>query len=152
MRQGLSKKAWVDRLSCRQKSKWPECRAVGLVFFICASFFVSSCRKPVDLAPELRIEHEIAPQPPKVGTATLTVKLTDNTGNPQQGINMRLEETMSHAGMHPAFVDAREVAPGRYQAPLEFTMGGDWIIILHLTLLDGRKVERQLEIRGVQPQ
>jgi YtkA-like len=56
---------------------------------------------------------------------------------------------MSHAGMVPVFADARETEPGRYQATVELTMAGDWFILVHVTLTDGRKLDRQFEIKGV---
>ena len=101
--------------------------------------------------PELVIEHEIEPQPPRVGPTTITLRLSDASGKPQNGTRVSLEGNMSHAGMRPIFAEATEVGPGRYEAPLEFTMSGDWVILIHLTLPDGRKVQRQLEIKGVQP-
>jgi len=58
---------------------------------------------------------------------------------------------MSHAGMAPIFADAREVEAGRYRTSMEFTMAGDWIVLVHLTLVDGTKVDRQFEIKGVAP-
>jgi len=56
---------------------------------------------------------------------------------------------MSHAGMSPVFSEAKEIEPGRYQAQVEFSMAGDWIVSVHLTLSDGQKLERQFEIKGV---
>jgi len=56
---------------------------------------------------------------------------------------------MSHPGMAPALGDAREIAPGQYQDSLEFAMPGDWVVLIHVTLPDGRKLERQLSIPGV---
>ena len=56
---------------------------------------------------------------------------------------------MSHPGMRPIFSEARETEPGRYEAPIEFTMGGDWIILVDITLPEGRKLQRQFEIKGV---
>ena len=58
---------------------------------------------------------------------------------------------MSHAGMSPVFADAKEVDAGRYQAHLEFAMAGDWVILLHVTLPGGKKLERQIDVRGVRP-
>ena len=58
---------------------------------------------------------------------------------------------MSHAGMSPVFANTSEVAPGEYQAKMALSMAGDWIILVHLTLRDGAKVERQFEIKGVAP-
>jgi hypothetical protein len=58
---------------------------------------------------------------------------------------------MSHPGMSPLFAEAKEGERGRYQAHLEFQMAGDWVILLHVTLPDGKKLERQIDVRGVQP-
>jgi hypothetical protein len=29
-------------------------------------------------------------------------------------------------------------------------MGGDWVVLFHITLSDGRKVERQMDVKGVE--
>ena len=58
---------------------------------------------------------------------------------------------MSHAGMTPVFADAPEVEPGRYRTSMELTMAGDWIVLVHLTLANGTKVDQQFEIKGVAP-
>jgi hypothetical protein len=62
---------------------------------------------------------------------------------------VRLEGGMSHAGMEPVFATAREVEPGRYEAPLELTMAGDWLVLVDATLRDGRALRRQLKVPGV---
>lgn len=142
----------LDVRGKRLLNQVPRCYAWGLGLFVCAGILLIGCRKPVEPAPELTVEHEIAPQPARVGPATITLRLAGAGGDPQTGAEIRLEGTMSHAGMRPVFANAREIGPGHYQAPLELTMGGDWIILLHLTLADGRKVERQFEVRGVRPE
>ena len=96
------------------------------------------------------VKHEITPQPVKVGPSTITLRLSDTGGAPCTGAQVRLEGNMSHPGMRPIFSEAREAEPGRYEAPIEITMGGDWIIIAHITLAEGRKLQRQFEIKGVQ--
>jgi hypothetical protein len=58
---------------------------------------------------------------------------------------------MSHAGMSPLFAEAKETEPGRYVARLEFSMAGDWVILLHITLSDAKKLERQFDVREVRP-
>jgi len=58
---------------------------------------------------------------------------------------------MSHPGMSPLFAEAQETVPGRYQAHLQFQMAGDWVILLHITLPSGKKLERQIDVRGVRP-
>ena len=56
---------------------------------------------------------------------------------------------MSHAGMSPVFADTLEVAPGDYRANMELSMAGDWVILVHLILADGARVERQFEFTVV---
>jgi YtkA-like len=58
---------------------------------------------------------------------------------------------MTHPGMQPVFATAREVAPGRYEAPVELTMAGDWVISVDARLRDGRRFEQQFELRSVRP-
>jgi hypothetical protein len=57
---------------------------------------------------------------------------------------------MSHPGMSPVFGEAQEVEAGRYRGRIDFAMAGDWVLLLHITLADGRKIERQVNVRGVQ--
>jgi len=56
---------------------------------------------------------------------------------------------MSHPGMRPEFGEALEVAAGRYRGRLAFTMAGDWVVLVHVTLRGGQKLERQLDVNGV---
>jgi len=56
---------------------------------------------------------------------------------------------MSHPGMRPEFGAALEVASGRYQGGLAFTMAGDWVVLMHITLPGGQKLERQMEVHSV---
>ena len=58
---------------------------------------------------------------------------------------------MSHAGMVPVFAEARELQPGRYQSVMELSMAGDWNITVHVSLSDGRKLDHDFEIKGVEP-
>ena len=56
---------------------------------------------------------------------------------------------MSHPGMGPVFGTTSETAPGSYRTQIDFNMGGDWVVLLHIKLADGRKIERQIDVRGV---
>ena len=121
---------------------------VGLALCVC--LLAPGCVRRPGPEPSLVVEHEVAPRPPRVGMATITLDVTDAAGDPVGGAGVSLEGDMSHAGMTPAFGEAKEVGPGRYRAALEFTMAGDWVVLIHLTLPDGRKVERQFDVKGVQ--
>jgi hypothetical protein len=57
---------------------------------------------------------------------------------------------MTHPGMDPVFAEAKEMSDGRYAATLNFSMGGDWVVLLHITSSDGQKIERELPVVNVQ--
>ncbi len=120
-------------------------RSLGLVLLL---VLVGCSRENRDL-PDVLMELAIAPAPPQIGPARVTVMLAGADGQPITGARVELEAHMSHAGMVPVFVQAPEVAPGRYEESLEFTMGGDWFIVVHADLPDGRALERKVDVPGV---
>jgi hypothetical protein len=71
------------------------------------------------------------------------------SSKPVTGATVELEGDMSHAGMSPVFGEAKEERPGDYRGRLEFSMAGDWVILLHVRLANGQRLERQLEVTGV---
>lgn len=111
--------------------------------------FVVGCRSSSSV--DVTVAPEVTPQPPRVGQATITLRVTDASGNAITGARVKLEGNMSHAGMVPVFADAAEVEPGRYRANMELTMAGDWIVLVHITLPHGVTVDHQFQIKGVAP-
>jgi YtkA-like len=128
-------------------------KGTNKVSFLCllclfAAGFLS-CRN--QSSAEVFVAHEVLPQPPRVGHVVIVLRVTSASRKPVLGAHIRLEGNMSHAGMSPVFADTLEVAPGDYRANMELAMAGDWVILVHLGLPDGAKVERQFEIKGVAP-
>ncbi len=122
-----------------------------LLALVCATIvLVSGCRKPVESKPVVTIDFEISPHPVRVGSAALTLRLKDSSGKPIIGARIALEADMSHAGMSPVFSETKEVGMGQYQGRLEFAMGGDWVVLVHVTLADGQKFDRQENVPGVE--
>jgi YtkA-like len=89
--------------------------------------------------------------PPRVGPAILTIQLADAAQKPIPHATLEVEADMSHPGMAPVFAAVEETTPGNYQAHLSFTMAGDWVVLLRITLPDGQKIERQVDVKSVQP-
>jgi formyltetrahydrofolate synthetase len=112
---------------------------------------VIGCRRPAPSVPGVTVQSAITPQPVRAGAAAVTVKLADASGSPIPHASVSVEADMSHPGMSPVFGAAHEVAPGSYKAAINLTMGGDWVVVLHIRLADGRKLERQIDVRGVLP-
>ena len=93
-------------------------------------------------------DKEVGPNPARVGPMTVSFHLTE-ASKPVSGAEVSLEGNMTHAGMTPVFAEAQEVAPGQYRGNLTLNMPGDWFLLLHVTLPDGRMLEDQIDIRGV---
>ena len=93
----------------------------------------------------------LAPDPPRVGPATLVLHLADGAGRPLRGARLRTEATMSHPGMRPELAEAVELPDGRYQASFRFTMGGEWLVLVSASLPDGRELSRRIDLPHVRP-
>lgn len=117
-------------------------------FLLFLALLAFACQKTAQ-PPDIAIQYEIAPQPPRVGATTINLKLTDRNGAAVSGARVDLEGNMSHAGMSPVSGDAKEIETGKYRGTLQLAMAGDWIILVHITLPDGQKVQRQIELSGV---
>lgn len=120
------------------------------LLWVMSSLTIAGCHKPSDPPPAISIEESIAPQPVRSGDEMVSVHLTDAAGQPLSHARIEVEGDMDHPGMAPVFSSAEETAPGSYRAPLTFTMGGDWVVLLHITLADGRRIERQWNVKGVE--
>lgn len=119
---------------------------IGVAVTICAT----SCHRQANAAQDITVRETVTPQPARVGETTLSVQLTDAHGRPVSHARIAVEGDMAHPGMAPVFSQAQEAAQGNYKSSLDFNMGGDWVVLLHITLADGRKIERQVDVRGVQ--
>jgi hypothetical protein len=128
----------------------------GCLIALAASGFLvvgaTACRRAAGDAHGLTFLETMAPQPLRVGAETIALHLADAQGSPVIGAKIQLEGDMAHPGMAPVFSDAKETAPGTYQAELNFNMPGDWVVLEHIRLADGTRIERQTDVRGVRAQ
>ena len=121
-----------------------------LAVVACAGALLGVACRLTEPTPDFIVQHDVSPVPPRVGPIIVSLKLTDFLiSKPVSGARVRLEGNMTHAGMTPVFAEAEEFEPGRYRATLELTMGGDWVVLVHAVLPDGRKLERQFDVKGV---
>ena len=118
------------------------------LIFLFVTLLAFACQKNAK-PPDITLQYEIAPQPPRVGAATIDLKLTDKNGALVGGARVDLEGNMSHAGMSPVSSEANEIETGKYRGTLQLTMAGDWIVLVNVTLSDGQKLQRQIELSGV---
>jgi hypothetical protein len=109
----------------------------------------TGCSHTTPEATDIRVDMTLNPSPPLVGNADVSLKLVDTNAFPVKGATVQVEGNMNHAGMKPSFADLREVEPGRYLGTLEFTMGGDWFILVTAKTPDGKMVARKIDVLGV---
>ncbi len=53
---------------------------------------------------------------------------------------------MIHAGMSPISARTTASEEGRYTTSLEWTMAGDWIVTVNVSLVDGQVVVHQFPV------
>ena len=94
----------------------------------------------------------MTPTPPVVGETTVArLTLRDEARRPIDGAKLRIEGHMSHPGMAPFIVTPEEEGDGLYEAHLEFTMAGDWILLVTGELPGQRRLSHRIEVTNVQP-
>ena len=107
------------------------------------------CTNKQSEIPEARIEVNISPAPPKTGKADITLTISDKSGQPLTIGNLQVEGNMNHAGMRPSFASVRELSPGTYGGTINFTMGGDWFLLITGDLPGGHRLEKKVDVPGV---
>ena len=92
------------------------------------------------------LEMTVEPEQPTVGPAHLIFTLNDTSGRPINDATLKIEGNMTHAGMVPVQAEVSAGETGRYVVPFEWTMGGDWMVTVDITLADGQEYSRQFPI------
>ena len=130
---------------------------IALVCGLAAGCAAPGCDVHLDRERESReavgVLWTLDPSPPFAGTP-LVVRLTlrDREQKPITGAKLRLEGLMSHPGMAPVTAMVTERGNGEYEAPLQVTMAGDWILVVTGELPGGGQIKKQIEINGVRQQ
>lgn len=136
----------------RVASRW---KSVLLGTLLAGLLACAACRPQAPaaggLGDQVQVTLRFQPDPPAVGFARVTLTLADAAGNPVRLGQLRVEGNMNHAGMKPVFTRFEEVEAGRYEGMIEFTMGGDWYLVVSAESRDGTAFERTLMVPGVRP-
>ena len=115
-----------------------------------AAIATMACGGPREAAP-VAVAWTLQPQPAVVGPATLGVTLRDSANAPVDRAEVWLVGHMTHPGMAPVTATAVPRGAGRYEAGFSFTMRGDWVLVVSIQLPDGRRLDRRIDVRNVQP-
>lgn len=124
---------------------------VGVLSLLLICAMVSGCRRPAPAQSDAQVAIEFTPASPVIGTNNLRITITDTQGQPVRLGRLEVEGNMNHAGMTPVFTHLQESEPGRYAGAIEFTMGGDWFLLLSGKSSNGEPFNKQIDVRGVKP-
>ncbi len=84
--------------------------------------------------------------PPAVGQDTLNIRLFTADDQPINDAALSIKADMTHAGMIPVLAETSGGDNGLYQAPVEWTMGGDWVVTIQAALPDGTVAEKSFAL------
>lgn len=145
-------------MKLRIMSDWTLCaphRGCGwgkvcVVLALLGGFQLAGCRPEAAAAKsEAEATVEFDPSPPVIGTVGLKIQLRDAAGEPVSLGELEVEGNMNHAGMKPVFTTLKESEPGSYAGTIEFTMGGDWFLLLTGQRPGGGLLEMKVDVPGV---
>ena len=96
------------------------------------------------------VQVSLLPAPEGKDGDHLVVEVTDAAGMPIADAQVALVGNMGHAGMVPVEApavtdDADGAADGRYRLPFTFSMLGDWVMTVTVTLADGTTVTQDID-------
>ena len=81
-----------------------------------------------------------------VGETRLQITLTDANGSRSLRKKIDVRGDMNHAGMQPVLAEITTGENGVYDVPFEWTMGGDWIVTVKVTMPDGTTAEQRFDL------
>ena len=116
-------------------------RPIRALFVLCLAgslFACSSDERRGDA--DLQIAVEVSPSPPRVGSATVSVMVTDVDWTPRNGATVIV--TGLRDSLQLALDTARGQGAGRYEAAdFSFEVTGEWVLSVRVETTDGRWVE-----------
>jgi hypothetical protein len=89
--------------------------------------------------------------PMETGDASVTIGLMDEQGSPITDAVVKVTGDMAHQGMMPITGEGEHTGSGQYVVPLRWTMAGDWIVTVNVTLADGQQIEQTFNQEVVMP-
>ncbi|MBI1256055.1 MAG: hypothetical protein GC204_01165 [Chloroflexi bacterium] len=117
-----------------------------LILLLLAAGCRQAATPPTASSQTTQIAITMNPDPPTVGDSTLTV--TVNTQNqPLADASVAVRGDMTHAGMRPVIADAASTdAQGKVDIPFKWSMSGDWIVTVTVTLPDKSEVSQDFNV------
>lgn len=109
---------------------------------------VAGCRQSREQGTAVLTIELIAPLNPSLANdREMSLRVTDEAGQPVNDAILDIKGDMTHAGMVPVLANAQNGVGGVYTTPFVWTMTGDWIVTVRATLPDGRWDEAEFRLR-----
>lgn len=126
--------------------------AFGVVGLVLAALLSGTCTRqpPAEDTAGVLVTTRLIPTQPAVGPATLTISLSGATADTLGRAAVQVVGHMTHPGMTPVVATVTARGPDVYDAAMDFTMPGDWMLIVTVRLHDGRRLESRVPVK-VQP-
>jgi hypothetical protein len=127
--------------------------ATRAVLFLLLAGGLAACRGGQGPEAAFDVDLSVSPTPPAVGPARLVIRISEPGEEvPIPGMSVQVEGLMTHPGMNPVTAAANATEDGRYRVDaFEFTMAGDWIVVVSASHPDGRSVRAEFPMRAVAP-
>ncbi|KPL86074.1 FixH family protein [Herpetosiphon geysericola] len=87
--------------------------------------------------------------PNAMGIQTIVLVINDGS-TPLDNAKVQIEATMTHAGMPSQIVQMQALGAGKYQASIDFSMLGEWVLIVNVTEANGAVMQRTLPAFNIQ--
>ncbi len=89
----------------------------------------------------------VEPNPPRQGPSVLSVLLTDGDGGTVEGAQVDVKAQMPRmAQMSSLRVRTLPAKDGSYEAPFNWTMAGDWLVSVTVTLAGGEMISGDFDL------
>lgn len=116
-----------------------------LVVMLAVACSPSATPTPETTVQAAQIDLAFDPDPPVMGDASLVVMVTRDDA-PLADAPVSVRGDMNHAGMRPELGEATTDADGKATIPFEWSMGGDWIVTVSVTLPDSSEVSQEFPV------
>lgn len=117
-------------------------------FVLLSLLFLAGCSRASreESTADVQIELTAIPFPAVVGESRLVIRVTHADGRPIDDARLSIKGDMTHAGMEPVLAETSGGTDGYYEAPFEWTMGGDWVVTVEAQLADGSMVRERFDL------
>lgn len=107
---------------------------------------IGCSRTPSD---DPRLTMSLEQTPSTMGVQTIVLVINDGA-TPLDNAKVQIEATMTHAGMPSQIVQMQPLGAGKYQANIDFSMLGEWVLIVNVTEANGAVMQRTLPAFNIQ--